>query len=103
MPMMPFIGVRISWLMLARNSLFARLPSIALIAHPNQLQVAGLQLAGALLDRVFQVVLLLEQLVVALLDLDQHRVELVDQLADLVRVAGRRPHVVAAARMSPRG
>ena len=29
MPMMPFIGVRISWLMLARNSLFARLASIA--------------------------------------------------------------------------
>ena len=29
-PMMPFIGVRISWLMLARNSLFARLASIAL-------------------------------------------------------------------------
>ena len=25
MPMMPFIGVRISWLMLARNSLLARL------------------------------------------------------------------------------
>ena len=30
MPMMPFIGVRISWLMLARNSLLARLASIAL-------------------------------------------------------------------------
>jgi len=29
MPMMPFIGVRISWLMLARNSLFARLASSA--------------------------------------------------------------------------
>ena len=29
-PMMPFIGVLISWLMLARNSLFARLPSSAL-------------------------------------------------------------------------
>ena len=29
MPMMPFIGVRISWLMFARNSLFARLASIA--------------------------------------------------------------------------
>ena len=29
MPMMPFIGVRISWLMFARNSLFAALASIA--------------------------------------------------------------------------
>ena len=29
MPMMPFIGVRISWLMLARNSLLARLASSA--------------------------------------------------------------------------
>ena len=30
MPMMPFIGVRISWLMLARNSLLARLASSAI-------------------------------------------------------------------------
>jgi hypothetical protein len=29
MPMMPFMGVRISWLMLARNSLFARLAASA--------------------------------------------------------------------------
>ncbi len=29
MPRMPFIGVRISWLMLARNSLFARLAASA--------------------------------------------------------------------------
>jgi len=29
MPMMPFIGVRISWLMLARNSLLARLAASA--------------------------------------------------------------------------
>ena len=29
MPMIPFIGVRISWLILARNSLLARLPASA--------------------------------------------------------------------------
>ena len=29
MPMMPFIGVRISWLILARNSLLARLAAMA--------------------------------------------------------------------------
>jgi hypothetical protein len=29
MPRMPFIGVRISWLIVARNSLFARLPASA--------------------------------------------------------------------------
>ncbi len=29
MPMMPFIGVRISWLMFARKSLFARFAAIA--------------------------------------------------------------------------
>ena len=29
MPMMPFIGVRISWLMLARNSLLARVAASA--------------------------------------------------------------------------
>ena len=29
MPMMPFIGVRISWLMFARNALFAWLAAIA--------------------------------------------------------------------------
>ena len=30
MPMIPFMGVRISWLMLARNSLLVRLASSAL-------------------------------------------------------------------------
>ena len=35
MPMMPFIGVRISWLMLARNSLFARLAPRPAAAPPR--------------------------------------------------------------------
>ena len=94
MPMMPFIGVRISWLMLARNSLFARLASIAAIARVDQLLVAGLQLGGARVDRALEVVLLQQQLLIALLDVGQHRVELIDQLADLVVVA------VASARTS---
>jgi hypothetical protein len=35
-PRMPFIGVRISWLMVARNSLFARLAALAsLVATIN--------------------------------------------------------------------
>ena len=37
MPMMPFIGVRISWLMLARNSLLARLAASAAVAGLAQL------------------------------------------------------------------
>ena len=39
MPMTPFIGVRISWLMLARNSLLARFAARASL--PRLLQVAG--------------------------------------------------------------
>ena len=35
--MMPFIGVRISWLMLARNSLFARLAISATCLAKSQL------------------------------------------------------------------
>jgi hypothetical protein len=46
MPMMPFIGVRISWLMLARNSLFAQLASIA-PSRAASVPVARLELGGA--------------------------------------------------------
>ena len=35
MPMMPFIGVRISWLMLARNSLLARVADSAFSFSPR--------------------------------------------------------------------
>ena len=61
MPMMPFIGVRISWLMLARNSLFARLPSIALSRAVEQLGVRRSQVGGADLDLALEGVLMVEQ------------------------------------------
>ena len=48
MPITPFIGVRISWLMLARNSLFAWLATCAICASVCQPLVARLQLARAL-------------------------------------------------------
>ena len=54
MPMMPFMGVRISWLMLARNSLLARLADSA-TSFALQLDLAGSKLPGPfdnrLLDR----------------------------------------------------
>ena len=41
MPMMPFIGVRISWLMFARNSLLAWLAtSAAFLASKNSLSIS---------------------------------------------------------------
>ena len=87
--MMPFIGVRISWLMLARNSLLARLASIALSRARRQLGVGRAQLRGARLDGLLELLLVLQQLRVALLDLAEHLVEAVDQLADLVVAAAR--------------
>ncbi len=41
MPMMAFIGVRISWLMLARNSLLARVASSGHLASPLQFGLAA--------------------------------------------------------------
>ena len=67
------------------------------VAGDDQFLVAGLQLRGARVDGLFEVVLLQQQLLIALLDVRQHRVELVDQLADLVVVARRGADVVAAA------
>ena len=87
MPMMPFIGVRISWLMLARNSLLARLASIALSRAATRSAFDGPQLGGARLDGLLELLLVLEQRQVALLNLVQHLVEAVDQLADLVAAA----------------
>ncbi len=68
MPRMPFIGVRISWLMLARNSLLARLASSAaslaamsssfraspLLDLARQLGVRSRKLAGALHNPLFE-------------------------------------------------
>ena len=62
MPSTPFIGVRISWLMLARNSLLARLASSARILRLGELR-------GALRDLDLEVFLVALQLEVAGLDL----------------------------------
>ena len=84
MPMMPFIGVRISWLMLARNSLFARLPSSARSLAVDKLGVDRHELRRSRVDLLLQVRLMVLQLCVALVNLSEHLVETVDQRADLV-------------------
>ncbi len=57
MPMMPFMGVRISWLMLARNSLLARLaPSAASLADSSS-AIRRLQLRRPFLDPPLQAAL----------------------------------------------
>ena len=48
--MMPFMGVRISWLMLARNSLLARLAASAASLACANCRVGPRQLGRALLD-----------------------------------------------------
>ena len=67
------------------------------VAGVHQFQVAGLEFGRARIDRALEIVLLREQLKVALLDVGEHGVELIDQLADLVLVAVLRADVVAAA------
>ena len=50
MPRMPFIGVRISWLMLARNSLLARLAASAATMRLLQLPLDALALGDVAAD-----------------------------------------------------
>ena len=57
MPMMPFIGVRISWLMCARKSLFARLALSALSSAALRSDHFLLQIARALLDQADELAL----------------------------------------------
>ena len=90
MPMTPFIGVRISWLMLARNSLLARLASIALSRADDEIRVRGAQLRGARLDGLLELLLVPQQLPVPLLNLAEHLVEPAHQLADLVAAGAAR-------------
>ena len=85
--MTPFIGVRISWLMLARNSLLARLASIALSRAEVRSVLIVAQLRGARLDGLLEPFLVLQQLPSRRLDLAEHLVEAGDQLADLVAAA----------------
>ena len=62
MPMMPFIGVRISWLMLARNSLLARLASIARSRAATSSSLTSLSSAVRASTARFEVLLLQLQL-----------------------------------------
>ena len=57
MPMMPFIGVRISWLMCARKSLFARFALLGLVFRRLALDDFLLQIARALLDQADELAL----------------------------------------------
>jgi hypothetical protein len=67
------------------------------VAGVHQFMVARLELGGARVHRALEAVLLQEELLIALLDVGQHRVELIDQLADFVVVARVGAEVVAAA------
>ena len=51
MPMMPFIGVRISWLMLARNSLLARLAGFGRLLGAGQRLLGELARGAVAVDR----------------------------------------------------
>ena len=84
MPMMPFIGVRISWLMLARNSLLARLAFLGAVLGREELAVEGGQLRGAGRHLAFEALLMVAQHLVAVLDLFEHLVEARDERPDLV-------------------
>ena len=75
MPMMPFIGVRISWLMLARNSLLARLASLAmrvgLRERARALAHLAIEIGGQLLQVLVQEFLLFEGLRQLLIGISQ--------------------------------
>ena len=87
MPMTPFIGVRISWLMLARNSLFA-----ALLSSAFCLAAASSTFTAA---RTLQLFLELQAMalhfLIAALDGGEHLVEHVDQAARSRRSSGTSP------------
>ena len=95
MPMMPFIGVRISWLMLARNSLLARLASMALSRAITRSVLVARSSAVRCFDGALELFLVLDQLGIPILDLDEHLVEPVNQLADLVVTGPLDAHIVA--------
>ena len=91
MPITPFIGVRISWLMRARNSLFALLArsaaSLARVASAIarlQLPVGVAEIVGALRDLLLEELPVPFQPRIALPDLGEHLIEAVDERADLV-------------------
>ena len=50
MPITPFMGVRISWLMLARKRLLARLAASAPSRAPNQFRLVALPFGNLLRD-----------------------------------------------------
>ena len=89
--MTPFIGVRISWLMRARNSLLALLArsaaSLARVASPMasfSSRLALPRLIGAFLDLLLEELTVFLQARVAMPNLPQHLIETVDQRTDLV-------------------
>ena len=103
MPITPFIGVRISWLMLARNSLFALFAALGHLGRSRwrddgvrQSAFARCQLVRARRDALLQFVLRPLQLRVARLDLPEHVVEGGDQLPDLVVAVGLHAQAVVA-------
>ena len=89
---MPFIGVRISWLMVARKSDFA--PFAASAAS-----FAGAEVVGTLEDLLLEVLAVLREAVVAIADLAHHFAEARGEDADLVVALDRdrRPVIVALA------
>ncbi len=91
MPSTPFIGVRISWLMVARNSLFAWLAASAA-------SLASLQLRGARHHLLLEPGTVVGEPEVALVDLLEHQVEAAAEGVDLGDAAVLRAHAVVALR-----
>jgi hypothetical protein len=74
--------------MFARNSLLMRLAFYGRVARGHEVCVRRPELRRACFDRALELLLVLDQLAISILDLDEHVVEPINQLADLV-VPGR--------------
>ncbi len=84
MPMTPFIGVRISWLMLARNCDLARLASSACRARRQGVLLGLLEIVGSLLDLLLEMPLIALDLAPVLAEPSDHDFERAGEVSEFV-------------------
>src|SRR6202795_2551672 len=96
MPRMPFIGVRSSWLMLARNSLLARLAASAVASACLRSAISAVSCPGALFHALLQFVVGTTQRLLSLgpfgdlrLHRTGHEVEGLGERADFIACGDR--------------
>src|SRR5207249_2122411 len=93
-PSTPFMGVRISWLMLARNSLLAPVGRFGSLLCSLQLRVCAPEFLGPGCHFVFQVFAMMLQLLVTNLNLSKHLVKAGYQNSEFIMTADWRANSI---------